>query len=81
MPLGRVGQTELFSTAEAAEQIGRSKETILRWIREGRKDPNGIKDVQRDYKGSRVWTKEDIERFRKLAAKQAELIIAKRGAI
>lgn len=78
MPLGRVGQTEFFYTAEAVEQIGRSKSAILRWIREGRNDSNGIKDVQRDYRGYRIWTKEDIERFRRFAAEQAELIVAKR---
>ena len=52
----------IYTTKEAAERIGRSKDTILRWIREGK-----IRDVSRDYKNHRVWTDKDIRQFQELA--------------
>lgn len=47
--------------------IGRSKDSVLRWIRENR-----ILDVKRDRYGHRVWTDSDIERFRALAQQLAK---------
>jgi DNA-binding transcriptional MerR regulator len=54
----------MFSTVEAANRIGVSKNTLLRWLDEGLVD-----DVQRDWRGWRVWHSRDIERvkaFRKV---------------
>ena len=49
----------MFSTVEAANCIGVSKNTLLRWLDEGL-----IDDVQRDWRGWRVWMKRDIERIK-----------------
>jgi predicted site-specific integrase-resolvase len=49
----------MFSTIEAANCIGVSKNTLLRWLDEGL-----IDDVQRDWRGWRVWTQRDIERIK-----------------
>jgi len=49
----------MFSTIEAANCIGVSKNTLLRWLDEGL-----IDDVQRDWRGWRVWKQLDIERIK-----------------
>jgi len=49
----------MFSTIEAANSIGVSKNTLLRWLDEGL-----IDDVQRDWRGWRVWRQRDIERIK-----------------
>ena len=49
----------MFSTIEAANSIGVSKNTLLRWLDEGL-----IDDVQRDWRGWRVWMQRDIERIK-----------------
>ena len=49
----------MFSTVEAAKFVGVSKNTLLRWLDEGL-----INDVQRDWRGWRVWTRKDIERIK-----------------
>ena len=49
----------MFSTVEAANSIGVSKNTLLRWLDEGL-----IDDVQRDWRGWRVWMQRDIERIK-----------------
>jgi predicted site-specific integrase-resolvase len=49
----------MFSTVEAANCIGVSKNTLLRWLDEGL-----IDDVQRDWRGWRVWMQRDIERIK-----------------
>ena len=49
----------MFSTIEAANCIGISKNTLLRWLDEGL-----IDDVQRDWRGWRVWLRTDIERVK-----------------
>ena len=49
----------MFSTIEAANSIGVSKNTLLRWLDEGL-----IEDVQRDWRGWRVWMQRDIERIK-----------------
>ena len=49
----------MFSTVEAANHIGVSKNTLLRWLDEGL-----IDDVQRDWRGWRVWMQRDIERIK-----------------
>ena len=47
----------MMSTAEAAEEIGVCKNTLLRWVKEGL-----LEDVERDWRGWRVWSPDDIER-------------------
>jgi DNA-binding transcriptional MerR regulator len=49
----------MFSTIEVAKSIGVSKNTLLRWLDEGL-----IDDVQRDWRGWRVWMQRDIERIK-----------------
>lgn len=49
----------MFSTIEAANCIGVSKNTLLRWLDEGL-----IDDVERDWRGWRVWMQQDIERIK-----------------
>ena len=49
----------MLSTIEAANCIGVSKNTLLRWLDEGL-----VEDVQRDWRGWRVWTQQDIERVK-----------------
>lgn len=51
----------MISTAEAAARVGVSKNTLLRWIAEGR-----LADVARDWRNWRVWSEADIERARAL---------------
>jgi excisionase family DNA binding protein len=49
----------MLSTVEAAKRIGVSKSTLLRWLDEGLVD-----DVQRDWRGWRIWHSQDIERVK-----------------
>ena len=49
----------MFSTIEAANCIGVSKSTLLRWLDEGLVD-----DVERDWRGWRVWRSRDVERVK-----------------
>lgn len=49
----------MYSTIEAANCVGVSKNTLLRWLDEGL-----IDDVQRDWRGWRVWHNRDIERVK-----------------
>ncbi|TKJ37375.1 MAG: hypothetical protein CEE38_07680 [Planctomycetes bacterium B3_Pla] len=49
----------MLSTIEAAKRIGVSKSTLLRWLDEGLVD-----DVERDWRGWRMWRSRDIERIR-----------------
>jgi predicted site-specific integrase-resolvase len=53
----------MFSTAQAAKHIGVSKNTLLRWLDEGLTE-----DVQRDWRGWRLWRQEDIERVKTFRA-------------
>ena len=49
----------MLSTVEAAKRIGVSKSTLLRWLDEGL-----VEDVERDWRGWRVWCSDDIERVK-----------------
>lgn len=49
----------MYSTVEAAKRVGVSKNTLLRWLDEGL-----IEDVERDWRGWRVWRSEDVERVK-----------------
>jgi len=48
-----------MKTIEVAKKAGISKSTLLRWIAQGY-----IKDVNRDSRGWRVWTKEELAKVK-----------------
>lgn len=50
---------ERLNTQEAARELGVSKATLLRWIKDGK-----ITDVKRDRNKWRVFTPEDIRHIR-----------------
>jgi excisionase family DNA binding protein len=56
----RVPHRETFSTNEAAQRIGVSRQTLLRWFRERK-----VADVRRDRRNWRVFSEDDIERIRR----------------
>ena len=49
----------MLSTVEAAKRIGVSKSALLRWFAEGL-----VEDVERDWRGWRVWRSRDVERVK-----------------
>jgi excisionase family DNA binding protein len=49
----------MLSTVEAAKRIGVSKSTLLRWLDEGL-----VEDVERDWRGWRIWRSRDVERIK-----------------
>jgi pyrimidine deaminase RibD-like protein len=59
MPIDHSGK-RFYTTMEACERIGRCKNAVLRWIMLGQ-----IANVKQSENGHRVWTDEDIERYRK----------------
>lgn len=56
-----MGFERVYSTAEVAEHVGVSKNTLLRWISEGR-----LRDVDRDWRNWRLWREADVARARAL---------------
>jgi excisionase family DNA binding protein len=54
-----------LSTSEAARRVGVSRNTLLRWFREGR-----VADVARDRNGWRFFTAEDVGRIKAYADRQ-----------
>lgn len=65
MPTNLNGKTYL-QTNEAACEIGVSRQTLLRWFRDGL-----VSDVKRDARGWRIFTKKDIARIRKWSLTRA----------
>ena len=61
MPVTIQGKTYL-RTQEAAEEIGVSKPTLLRWIKDGK-----VRDVHRDRRGWRVFSESDVKTIKKWA--------------
>jgi excisionase family DNA binding protein len=55
-----------LSTREAAARIGVSRNTLLRWFREGR-----VEDVRRDRNGWRFFCPEDVARIKAYAERQS----------
>jgi MerR-like DNA binding protein len=49
----------MFTTNEAAKRAGISKNTLLRWMECGL-----VEDVERDWRGWRIWQHRDIERIK-----------------
>jgi len=59
MPIKLNGQT-YYSTAEACRIVGTSKNTFLRWVRNGL-----FTDVEhRDRRGWRLFTEDDLDRLK-----------------
>lgn len=57
-----ISNVKLRTTKEAADAVGRSRDTVLRWIRLKLFLP----DVDKDKNGNRVWTDDDIKRLAKI---------------
>ncbi|MBN9499304.1 MAG: MerR family transcriptional regulator [Alphaproteobacteria bacterium] len=53
--------TDKLNTAAAAEALGVSKATLLRWFRDGR-----IVEVSRDRNGWRIFTTADLSRIKRV---------------
>lgn len=51
-----------YHISEVAEQVGVHPRTIKRWIKEGK-----VEEVDRDRRGWRLFTEEDIKRIREYA--------------
>jgi excisionase family DNA binding protein len=60
-----VSRGRTFSTVEAAKEIGISRPTLLRWIRDKK-----IADVKRDRNKWRVFTVADVERIKRVAGNE-----------
>lgn len=61
MPVIIQGKTYL-RTQEAADEIGVSKPTLLRWIKDGK-----ISDVRRDRRGWRIFSETDVKKIKRWA--------------
>ncbi len=60
-----IGENIYYRTNEAAEAVGVSRQTLLRWFREKR-----VIDVKRDRNGWRLFTKRDIARLKEWATRE-----------
>ena len=49
----------MYTTVEVAKRLSICKSTLLRWLDEGLVD-----DVERDWRGWRIWMQQDIERIK-----------------
>ncbi|MGH8250463.1 MAG: DNA methyltransferase [Steroidobacteraceae bacterium] len=56
-----------FSTAEVAEQVGVHRDTLLRWLREGR-----VAEPGRDRNGWRTFTSDDVGNIQRFAGAEQE---------
>jgi DNA-binding transcriptional MerR regulator len=60
-------RVEYFKTAEVAELIGVTKQTVLNWLKQGL-----ITEPERNpATGYRLWTEKDIERVRRFLRERA----------
>ena len=67
MPKLRTRRTDYFKSAEVAELIGVTKQTLLNWLRQGL-----ITEPERNpATGYRLWTEKDIERIRRFLRERA----------
>jgi excisionase family DNA binding protein len=57
----RLVQSGAVNTEEAARSLGVSKSTLLRMLKSGR-----ITEVSRDRNGWRIFTREDLDRIRRM---------------
>jgi excisionase family DNA binding protein len=56
-----------YTTAEVAEKVGVSRQTLYSWIDGGK--INAPKPIKLGQRSMRLWTKTDIERVRKFKGK------------
>ncbi|MDF1660618.1 MAG: cyclic nucleotide-binding domain-containing protein [Planctomycetota bacterium] len=54
------GPADSYNTQKAAEHLGVSRNTLLRWFREGR-----VSEPERDFRGWRRFTLDDLERIQR----------------
>ena len=67
MPRSRVRKVEYLKSAEVAELIGVTKQTLLNWLRRGL-----ITEPERNpATGYRLWTEKDVERIRRFLRERA----------
>ena len=67
MPKSRVREVQYLKSAEVAELIGVTKQTLLNWLRKGL-----ITEPERNpATGYRLWTEKDIERIRRFLRERA----------
>jgi len=67
MPTSRDRRTDYFKTAEVAELIGVTKQTLLNWLRQGL----STEPERNPATGYRLWTEKDIERIRRFLRERA----------
>ena len=60
----RIGPTVYYSTHEAADSVGMSKATLLRWLKSGQISP-----PKRDVRGWRIFSEDDLGEIRAWAHK------------
>jgi len=63
----------MYTTARVAERVGVSKNTLLRWLRDGL-----LRDVDRDARGWREWSADDVARAKRFRKAYAEGVAARR---
>lgn len=56
----QMSTSEVLNSSQAAERLGVSRATLLRWFRDGR-----VSDVGRDWRGWRVFRQADIDRIQR----------------
>ena len=67
MPRSRVRKVEYLKSAEVAELIGVTKQTLLNWLRRGL-----VTEPERNpATGYRLWTEKDVERIRRFLRERA----------
>ncbi len=67
MPKARARATEYFKSAEVAELLGVTKQTLLNWLKRG-----VITEPERNpTTGYRLWTEKDIEGIRRSLRERA----------
>ena len=57
-----------FTSQEAADMLGISKKTLFRWVKSGK-----VPEVEKDWRGYRVWHEADIERAREYKTRRYQL--------
>jgi site-specific DNA-methyltransferase (cytosine-N4-specific) len=59
---------ETYSTQQVADLVGVHKNTLLNWIRNRK-----VSDAERDWKGYRVWTGQDVKRLLDFKSKYSQM--------
>ena len=67
----------MYTTSEVAQKVGVSKKTLYSWLKKGI-----IDEPDRDYKGYRIWSDEDIKKCLEYKNRRipAELVRKSRGS-